>query len=86
MKTTQVDGSSKLTHWHLKTHHKDGTPLYPSDKAIYRYLTACAKWFESTDQGKTFELTQFEADKDKVDCRPCAVWVKQYYKNGGNNQ
>jgi hypothetical protein len=72
--------SNLLTHWHIKTTHKEGTPPYPSKDAVYIYLTGCAKELESTEEGKTFELTQFESHLSEVNCKPCSVWASYYFK------
>lgn len=69
-----------ITHWHINTTHKEGTPPYPDKNAIYIYLTGCAKELESTEQGESYEITQFENDRKKVNCKPCAVWMNWLFK------
>jgi hypothetical protein len=70
-----------ITHWHIKTVHKVGTPDYPDKDAVFIYLTGCALELESTVQNKEYRLTQFEKQLDTVNCDLCKKWAERYFKH-----
>lgn len=73
--------TTTITHIHIKTTHKEGTPDYPSKEAIYIYHLACGLTDESGVGKFVMVSQQHPSVLETATCQPCLTAYKRILEN-----